>query len=107
MTTNDIPLGGAIASHLVAKERKKVRFMYREAPDNQPDSGWRFFSGNEDQEFADLPSNFAIYALNTIAEIDPDIVPFLSSPAPCAFERRRDDQPFSEVRGFNFKPEEK
>jgi hypothetical protein len=34
-------------------------------------------------------------------------VPFLSSPAPCAFERRRDDQPFSEVRGFNFKPEEK
>ena len=107
MKTNDIPVGGAIASYLVAKERKKVRFMYREKPDNEHDSGWRFFSGNEDQEFADQPSNFAIYALTTIAEIDPDIVPFLSLPAPCAFERRQDDQPFLEARGFEFQAEEK
>ena len=107
MKTNDIPLGGAIASYLVAKERKKVRFMYRETPDNEHDSGWRFFSGDEDQEFADQPSNFAIYALSTIAEIDPEIVPLLSSPPPCAFERGQDGQPFSEARGFNFQPEEK
>lgn len=105
MTNRDIPAGGAFASNLVVKGRKKIRFMYRERPDNDYDSGWRFFSGQEDQVYADNPSNFAIYALTTIAEIDPDIVPFLGSPAPCAFERAGDDKPFKEARGFEFKPE--
>lgn len=80
--------------------------MYRETPDNQYDSGWRFFTGEEDQRYADDPSNFAIYALSTIAEIDPSVVPYLDLPAPCAFERRRDDQPFQEAVDFNFRPED-
>lgn len=101
----DVPAGGALATNLVAKERRKIRFMYRERPDNDYDSGWRFFSGAEDQAYVDDPSNLAIYALTTIAEIDPDVVPFLNFPPPCAFEREQGDEPFHEAHGFQFRPE--
>jgi hypothetical protein len=49
-----------IASRFVAKDGSRVRFMYRERSDDSRDSGWRFFSGDEDQAFADDPGNFAL-----------------------------------------------
>ncbi len=79
--------------------------MYRETPDNKNDSGWRFFSGTEDQAYSDDPANFAICALTTIAEIDPDVVGYLDTPAPCAFERAQDDDSFHESRDYRFEPE--
>jgi len=87
MTLMHIPSGGGFASKRVFHERRKVRFMYRETPDSKNDSGWRFFSGTEDQAYSDDPTNFAICALTTIAEIDPDVVGYLDTPAPCAFEK--------------------
>jgi hypothetical protein len=92
---------------LLLKSARKFGSCTERDPTTNTTAGGGVFSGDEDQEFSDQPSNFAIYALNTIVEIDPDIVPFLSSPAPCAFERRRDDQPFLEARGFEFQAEEK
>ena len=35
--------------------------MYRETPDNPHDSGWRFLSGTESQEYMDQSENFAMY----------------------------------------------
>jgi hypothetical protein len=64
-----------------------VGFMYREPPDNSYDSGWRFFAGNETQDFADNPENFALYDVNTVANYDPEIMPHLTAPAYSAFER--------------------
>ena len=66
-------------------------------PDNKNDSGWRFFSGSENQAYSDDPANLAICALTTIGEIDPDIVGYLDTLAPCAFERAQDDEPISGV----------
>jgi hypothetical protein len=80
--------------------------MYREEPDNEQDSGWRFFSGVEPQGFVDNPDNIAIYSLETIAEIDPDILPFLSTEPPCAFERETSAEPFHASQGYSFEPEE-
>jgi hypothetical protein len=102
----EIPLGGCLASKRVYQERRKVRFMYRELPHGEHDSGWRFFSGTEDQAYSDEPTNFAILALTTIAEIDPDIVGYLDTPAPCAFEREQDHGAFKESRDYMFEPEE-
>jgi len=94
-----------MVSKRVSLEREKVRFMYREKPRGKRDSGWVFFSGTEDQAYADDPSNFVICALTTVAEIDPDVAGYLDLPPPCAFERERDDQPFRESVGFRFEPE--
>jgi hypothetical protein len=51
------------------------------------DSGWRFFAGTEEQEYVDDPDNLQIYDVNTVANYDPDIIPFLRSPVGSAFER--------------------
>lgn len=80
-------LGYIIASNEVARQRKPVGYLYREEPDNENDSGWRVFSGEESQEYADDPENFAMYNAATIVAIDPSIASILDAPWPVAFER--------------------
>lgn len=57
-----------------------AELRYREAPDFDGDSGWRFFSGDESQAYVDDPANSAVHDVNTIANYDPEIVPFLGEP---------------------------
>jgi hypothetical protein len=59
--------GSCIASDRITVDGRSVDYAYREAPDHDADSGWRFFAGDETQEYADEPSNFATYDVNTIA----------------------------------------
>ena len=73
--------------------------MYRELPNDDIDSGWRFFSDEDAQEYADDPANCAIYDVNTIANCDPDIVTHLDAPAFSAFERHPETREFVAV-GF-------
>lgn len=91
------PMGYALASLKVGSERKKVRYMYRETPDSPEDSGWRFFSGEEEQDYVEDPNNVKIYDVNTIAEIDPSIITLLQRESPCAFERQDASSDFREV----------
>ena len=78
---------GCIATNRVTVEGCKVGYCYREEPDGGWDSGWRFTAGDESEEYMDDPNNAGIYKLNTICNDDPDIIPLLNTPAPCAFER--------------------
>jgi hypothetical protein len=94
------PMGWCFASDSITVEGRAVGYMYREIPDNEGDSGWRFFAGDEPQEYADDPDNFAMYDVNTVANYDPDIIPYLDVPPPCAFgkipeghEYREEDLP--------------
>jgi len=89
--------GSCIASDRITVARQAVGFMYREPADNDLDSGWRFFSGDESQEYADDPANFALYDVNTIANYDPDIIVHLDAPAFSAFERDADTGDFVPV----------
>ena len=79
--------GACIASDHILVDGMKVGYMYRESPTNSVDSGWRFFSGEEDQAYADDAKNFAFYDVNTVANYDPAIIPHLDSPAGAAFGR--------------------
>jgi hypothetical protein len=94
-------LGGCLATDMITVDGMPVRFMYRERPDNDLDSGWRFFAGGETDEYIDNPANSGVYDVNTIANYDPDIIPHLEAPEGSAFERADADQPFVEV--FDFK----
>ena len=62
--------GSCIASDHITVEGLPVGYMYREQGDSALDSGWRFFSGAESQQYADNPDNFALYDVNTIANYD-------------------------------------
>jgi hypothetical protein len=81
-----IKLGG-FATDRIMVEGRKIGYMYREIPRRPEDSGWRFFSGDEDQAYIDDLNHTGVYAVNTVANYDPDIIPYLNTPAPCAFEK--------------------
>lgn len=73
------PMGSCFATDHITVDGLPVGYMYREAPDNDIDSGWRFFSGTESQEYVDDPENTSVYDVNTIANYDPAIIPYLDS----------------------------
>lgn len=90
--------GGCYASDRIMVDGAKVGYMYREQPDKGFDSGWRFFAGDESQEYSDNPDNFGIYKVNTVCNYDPTIIPFLDAPYGSAFARASGTD--------QFKPEE-
>jgi hypothetical protein len=80
-------LGACLATDRIVVDGAAVGYMYREKPKNESDSGWRFFAGDEDEQYMSNPALHGVYAVNTIANYDPDIIPFLRAPAGSQFER--------------------
>jgi hypothetical protein len=78
---------GCIATDRITVDGLKVGYMYREKPDYDGDSGWRFTAGDESDEYMDDPVNSGIYDLNTICNDDPDIIEFLNWDVGSEFER--------------------
>ena len=84
---------GCFATNRITVDGEKVGYMYREVPDADselPDSGWRLFAGDENDEYTDNPDNINIFSLNTICNYDPDIIPYLDAPYGSAFVRQGD-----------------
>lgn len=81
------PMGGCIASDKITVNGLLVGYMCRDKTFFEHDSGWRFFSGNEDQEYIDDSRNSMIYEVNTIANYDSSIIPYLSLPVGTQLER--------------------
>jgi len=81
---------GCFATNRITVDGKKIGYMYREEPDGDsdfPDSGWRFFSGDETEEYTDNPHNINIFSLNTICNYDATIIPYLDAPYGSYFVR--------------------
>lgn len=87
------PMGYCIATDKITCAGEPVGWMYRQQPDNDQDSGWRFFSGTETDQYIDNPENSELYDVNTIANYDPDIIPLLDNPASSAFTRDTNTSP--------------
>lgn len=90
-------MGGCIASNKIMVEGSLVGYMYREVPEFEHDSGWRFFSGTEDQAYADNADNFLIYDVNTVANCDKAIINYLHMPIGSQLERDDETNVFDEV----------
>lgn len=86
--------GFVLATRMLVENKRKVRYMYREAAFNPNDSGWRFFCGSEDDEYVNDPDNIAVYDIDSILEIDGSVLPYLSCSAGVAFEREDEDTDF-------------
>jgi hypothetical protein len=82
-------IGFCLVSNLISLEGKKVGYMYREEleEDAENDSGWRFLAGTEDQEYVDNEANSKVYEVETIADFDPAIIPYLDFPFGTELER--------------------
>lgn len=79
--------GGCIATDRIVVDGKAVNYMYKEKPTAPLDSGWRFFSGDENTEYMRNNDNHGAYDVNTIANHSPDIIPYLDAEVGARFER--------------------
>jgi hypothetical protein len=82
-----VGFGACFATDKITVDGERVGWMYREPPAFDVDSGWRFFSGTESDEYVDDHANTSIYDVNSIANNDPDIIPLLDAPTGAAFAR--------------------
>ncbi len=82
-----VGLGSCFATDHITVDGLPVGYMYRETPDHAHDSGWRFFSGTESNADCNKPANLGVYDVNTIANLDPMITPYLDAPLDSAFTR--------------------
>jgi hypothetical protein len=95
--------GDCVASDAITLPGRKVGFMVRETPETfkpegaRGDSGWRFFAGDESDAYIANVTNFNIFPVNAIANLDPDIIPLLKSPPGSAFRRENGTGPFKKA----------
>lgn len=84
---------GCIATDRIVVDGCKVGWCYRREPapgDKTWDSGWRFTAGDEGEAYMDDPAHSGVYALNTICNYDPEIIPLLDSEPGTAWSRGED-----------------
>jgi hypothetical protein len=81
------PMGRCFITDRVTVDGRNIGYMYRERSSTPEESGWCFFSGDESQDYLDDPEHTGLYEANTAANYDPDIIPYLKTRAPCAFEK--------------------
>lgn len=96
--------GACFATDMITVEGRKVGYMYREEPHNNQGSGWVFMAGMESQEYMDDADNIEIYDVNTIANYDPEIIPFIDAPTGTAFERQRASGRLVQIAGEPWEP---
>lgn len=83
---------GCLATDRIVVEGRPVGYLYREEPGNEAgaDSGWRFFAGDEDEDYLSNPENSGVYALNTLCNYSPDVLELLRAPYGTAYFRGED-----------------
>ena len=63
-----------------------IFYMYREKGSTEhPDMGWRFFHGDESDEYCNDPNNYQVVSINTILNLRPDILAFVEAPYDTAY----------------------
>lgn len=81
--------GCIITKRALSEER--IDYMYREEPcEGFPDMGWRFFVGDESDEYVNNPDNSTVCSMNTICNICPDIMAFIYAQEGRSFGRKED-----------------
>ena len=65
---------------MITVDGLKVGYLYRKEPHDETGQRMDLHERAESQEYMDDPENLGIYDVNTIANHDPEIIPFLDAP---------------------------
>ena len=82
----------AVASDRILVEGYRISVMLREEPKSPQDTGWRFFAGDEPEDYVTNPANFGILDINLIVNYSADVIPFLEMPVGTLLTRNDDDE---------------
>jgi len=91
-------MGYSIVSNKIAVNGMKVGFLYREEAGEPEDSGWRFLSGTEEKDYVENPNNSKVFGVNTVANYDPAIIPYLNLPPGTEMERVEESDQFQSLQ---------
>lgn len=81
----------------MALEADHIGYCYRERPETNIDSGWRFLYGDEDEEYLDDPSvSVAVYPEEMLS-INPALDRIFSAQVGMEFEWDDDQQMYIEI----------
>ncbi len=80
---------GCFVSDRISVEGAIPCMIYREKPfKNFPDSGWRFFAGDESKEYSADRNNSNIFTLNVICNYDESVIPLLDAEVGTVYIRK-------------------
>lgn len=83
----ELNIGAIFISNKILIDNEIPSWMYREESDKDGDSGWRVFSGNEDDDYLDDPRNFKLITSDQLIAIDDSLKSNLLAPIGSSFER--------------------
>ncbi|MFQ3070436.1 DUF2185 domain-containing protein [Neisseria polysaccharea] len=103
LLVKDTPVGWyAIVSHKIVEEGLPIKFMYREHQGDLPfDSGWRVFSGAEDDEYSNNPDNFSFHSLTRLTHYQADVGELFWADIGSVFEKKEGEDCFSPVTDWS------
>ncbi|MFD2332584.1 DUF2185 domain-containing protein [Cohnella sp. GCM10020058] len=91
----------ALVSNKCLEEGGCVRWLYRETPDREDDSGWRLFEGTESDAYSSQASNISVVNLYALLDKDPSLITPLKGAFGTAFERENRNSPWIEIKDWN------
>lgn len=86
--------GLCLVSKMITVDGYHIGYMYREAAEDEADSGWRFMSGQESEAYIENARNFDLVDVQVIANRDPAIIDLLNAPPGAEFDRLEADDEF-------------
>lgn len=75
-----------LVSQRIMRDGQKIGWLYREEPDRDEDSGWRFFCGDESDDYANEVENICVVSLGAVLGEDDSVLDLLESPPGSAFQ---------------------
>ena len=81
----------------VLEDGAPVGYLYREEPDNDDDSGWRFTANDESDDYMNDSANVALVSLGAVLSVDDRFIALLDAPAGSAYAFDHNTQQFMAV----------
>ncbi|MET0590303.1 MAG: DUF2185 domain-containing protein [Naasia sp.] len=72
--------GGSVVSRSILAGETPLKWAVREASVNPVDNGWRFFGLSYDDDYLADPAHLVVADFNTVAAIEPAIIPIWNFP---------------------------
>lgn len=91
----------AIVSEMCFAKDGIVRFLYREKPDREEDSGWRMFTGYETPEYNEDAKHARLVDVGYMLDRDPSLLEPLKEGIGAVFERKGKGTPWQRVTDWN------
>jgi hypothetical protein len=77
-----------------------INFLYREEPVNEKDSGWRMFTGVEDDEYSHDPENIELITVGHLLDKDPSLLEPLKDGYGAAYERDNEQRRWEKIENW-------